>query len=105
MTTKTRKPEVVEWEPATGETALAGLLAVGTGRRRVVYAVQETPTDRGRAFVLAKVEGGTDDEATGYVVQVTAGGQPRGCECRGWLRWNHCRHTREVGKLVATGAL
>lgn len=27
MTTKARKPDVVEWEPATGETALAGLLA------------------------------------------------------------------------------
>lgn len=101
MTTKAKPPEVVEWEPATSGFALAGLLAVGTGRRRVVYAVQETTTDRGRAFVCVKVEGGSDDEATGYVVCVTNAGNPWSCECRGWLRWNHCRHTQEVGKLVA----
>lgn len=105
MTTKVKPPEVVEWEPATGGFALAGLLAIGTGRRRVVYAVQETPTDRGRAFVCVKVEGGTDDEATGYVVQVTHGGSPFGCECKSWYVRNYCRHTREVGNLVASGAL
>jgi MYXO-CTERM domain-containing protein len=99
------KPEPVEWVASEAGGALLGLLAIGAGRRRAVYAVCALPCDDGRGFALAKVEGGTDDEASGYAVRVTRGGRPLSCECKSWLVRDYCKHTREIGKLVSEGKL
>lgn len=93
--------EAVQWEPAEAGSPVAGVLAVGLGDKRGVYAVAELPAVEGlRCFVLRKIEGGTDPEANGYGVRCKASGEPWSCDCRGWLRWNRCRHTDAIRELI-----
>lgn len=97
--------EPAEWVASEAGGALLGLLAVGAGKKRAVYAVAAVRCEDARAFALVKTAGGTDDEARGYVVRVTGAGVPYSCECRGWLRWDRCKHTGEIGRLVSEGQL
>ena len=100
------RTEPVAWVRCDEPGALAGVLTIGTGRSEGVYAVTELGCVPGRGFGLAKVSGGTDGEATGYAVRVTAGGLPLSCECKSWLvRGVPCRHLREIGRLVSEGKL
>ena len=105
-TAKPKTPESVEWCAADVGGALQGMLGLADGKRRAVYAVSELKGDAPRTFILSKYSGGSDDEATGYVVACTHGGIPVSCECRGWLRWGTaCRHLQAVGQLVSQGKL
>lgn len=103
---KPKPVEAVEWCEADVGGALRGMLGLGEGKRRAVYAVSELRGYAPRTFILSKYSGGTDDEATGYVVACTHGGQPVDCECRGFLRWGTpCRHLLAVGEMVFKGQL
>jgi hypothetical protein len=44
---------------------------------------------------------GTDPESGHYDCNLTL----RSCECKGWLRWGHCRHFDSLVQLRKDGAL
>ncbi len=72
------------------------------------YHLEEVDAGMGRrGFRLTKVErsSGTDKspEADAYHVLTAAEGQQ--CECRGFLRWNHCKHTKALVALEAARQL
>lgn len=106
--TKTRPPVALEVEfvPSDVPGPLRGLVQLTRGRSTGLYAVGELACDRpGRWFTLAKVEGGSDGEASGYTVGLTYGGAAGQCECRGHLRHGHCRHVEGLGRLLSEGVL
>lgn len=103
----THGAQSVQWEPAQSGSAVAGVLAVGTGKARGVYAVAEMaqPATELRAFLLRKLEGGTDPEANGYGVRCTKTGEPWSCDCKSWLARNYCRHTSAIRELIESHKL
>lgn len=102
MATKTRKAKelTATWEPATLPGPLRGLLQLEDGKQSPMYAVCLVPGDAPVCVEVQKLDGSDP-----YMVKLTHGGQALGCDCLGWLRWSKCRHTEEVGRLVATGEL
>jgi hypothetical protein len=62
------------------------------------------PSDFGLAFRLEKYEHqrrGEDDAAYNVLLD----GERSTCECRGFLRWGHCRHVEALTALRAAGKL
>ena len=87
------------------------LLDVGEGRRVLVIRVTEgrkaketyyhltkLATDFGRGFRLHK-----SDFDGGEVYHVNLDGPRSTCECKGWLRWGHCKHRDAMQELVNLG--
>lgn len=82
------------------------LEAYAPGKPTERYAVTEFPHDlAGRAFRLVKCTAGTDPEAGCYDVLLGEGNQEDSCECRGFLRWGHCKHVDSLRAVIAEGAL
>lgn len=106
MSAKTSKPDVIDWEPTTAPGAMLGLLALGDGKRRVVYSVFTIPAGELRGFRLRKIGGGGDRESDEYDVRVTAAGAPFSCECKcSQVSQEPCKHLRAVKQLVVSGTL
>jgi hypothetical protein len=66
-----------------------------------LYAV---PSDFGLAFRLEKYEHqrrGEDDAAYNVLLD----GERSTCECKGFLRWGHCRHVEALTALRQAGKL
>lgn len=57
-----------------------------------------------RGFVLEKLAGGTDAEAENYAVLIDPSTH-HSCECKGFLRWDRCKHIDTLVELLAEGAL
>jgi hypothetical protein len=74
-----------------------GTLKIVEGKRVDVYYFRCLPSDFGRAFEMSKVGGDA------YCVNLD--GQTSTCECRGFLRWGHCRHGEVLVALIAAGKL
>lgn len=83
---------------------VAGFAQIFDARgKAVLYRVQESApdVDACRSFDLIKLrDDAGDKEARMYRCEVTFGGLPVSCECRGYLAHGRCKHTRSVGKLV-----
>jgi hypothetical protein len=85
--------------PAPG---CVGLVEIATGRKVATYGICEIETcepSPTRAFRL--LEQGSAEEP--YDLEV--GGGHRSCECKGFLRWGHCKHVDSVQSLITSGAL
>jgi hypothetical protein len=82
----------------------AGVLILYRGRSVGTCRVEEFPADLGRGFQLLKMTGGTDPEEGGYAVFCVPHREPT-CECKGFLRWAHCKHAESVGACVENGWL
>jgi hypothetical protein len=84
--------------PTTTEPALPTLTVKGTERS---YALFTLPCDFGRGWRMVKEADGecydlhTDNRFPGAVE----------CECQGYLRWQHCKHSDAVMALVTGGQL
>lgn len=89
----------IEWTPLDTDGAEVGVLTVHADRGVAEYLVSEFPADGGRGFSLAKLAGGTDPEAAGYDLFACGTAAPT-CECRGYLRFAHCRHADAVAALI-----
>ena len=59
------------------------------------------PADFGRGFRLEKI----GLEANGEAYHVNLDGDRRSCECKGFGRWNHCKHADGLAALIAAGRL
>lgn len=84
-------------------------LAIG-GKKRTTYRVVKVPTTRnygqGLGFTILKVSGGTDVEADGYDVFVSAegtNGKFDSCNCKAWIVHGHCKHHTTVKEIIANG--
>ncbi len=62
------------------------------------YFVRELANDLGRAFEMRKA-----GEEEPYHVLLSDAGQQ--CECKGFLKWGHCRHIEGLTALIQRGQL
>lgn len=68
------------------------------------YHVKGIPSDFGKGFTLEKMQEGnplTCEPA--YSVNID--GEASTCECKGFLRWHHCRHVEALTALLEAGKL
>ena len=83
---------------------VAGFANIFDARSKaVLYRVQESApdVDACRSFDLIKLRADAGDkEARMYRCEVTLGGLPVSCECRGYLAHGRCKHVRSIGRLV-----
>ena len=68
------------------------------------YHLAEIPSDFGRGFSLEKMTDGNPLTCeTPYAVCID--GTRSTCECKGFLRWRHCRHVEALTALLEAGKL
>ncbi len=81
-----------------------GLVNITEGGKLTSFLVWAIPSDFGRAFRLEKftTHRRGDDDAEYHVCLEGNGGT---CECKGFLRWSHCRHVEALHALVNAGEL
>jgi hypothetical protein len=83
-----------------------GVLDIRVGKDEASYYLTPLPSDFGRAFRLDKfgIDGGEC-----YHVNLDTAASPgqakHSCECKGWLRWNRCKHVEGLLALVGRGKL
>lgn len=101
------------WHAASGDhSPQAGFAKIEGKRDSTVYVVTEFPTTWGRGFFLSKfvskpgTRAGTDKGAEGYSVLCSKDGPEKDvCECKGAVRWGHCKHKDCIRTLLANGWL
>ena len=74
------------------------------GKPDDLYHLAEIASDFGRGFTLEKMTDGnplTCEPA--YSVNID--GEASTCECKGFLRWHHCRHVEALTALLEAGKL
>jgi hypothetical protein len=93
-------------EPRTARLMRLGdarVLALTCGKLTTFYRL--TALDRGfgeAAFRLEKADAG---DGPGEVYDVLLDGARSTCECKGFLRWGHCKHLESIEGLKAAGKL
>ena len=91
-----RKRPALEWTPVDEPHGPAiGLLTLHTARESTDYRVEEFGADGGRGICLLKLTEGSDATESAYCLFVSPAGEV-GCECRGFVRWGHCKHADAV---------
>jgi hypothetical protein len=65
------------------------------------YLLTELPADFGRGFRVEKI----DPTAETAAYHVNIDGSNRTCECKGHLRWGHCKHSDGLAALIVAGRL
>jgi hypothetical protein len=84
--------------PAEGQT---GALLIREGGRLDTYFLNRVPADFGTGFEVEKI-----DPLNGNITyHVNLNGDASTCECKGFLRWGHCRHVESLTALQAAGQL
>lgn len=100
---KSSKRSVIEWVPTSDDFGpSAGVLTIRTDRASCAYLVEEFPADfAGRSFMLFKIEGehGTDKTAERYAVFCGEFGHEM-CDCKGFTRFGHCKHTDACTAII-----
>jgi hypothetical protein len=74
------------------------------GRRVALdeYLLDRIPSDFGTAFLVEKRDYSAEEE---HRYHVNLNGDHSSCECKGFLRWNHCRHIEGLAALCVAGRL
>jgi hypothetical protein len=83
------------------------VLVIHTDRASTEYSVTEFPTGwTGRGFTLAKLTAGAGGEVESYSVFCNpARPAAASCDCKGHVRFDHCKHADAVIALLANGWL
>jgi hypothetical protein len=76
------------------------ILELLVGNQSFHYWLAEVASDFGRAFRLTK----WSSEGSGEYDILLDGIQSQ-CECKGWLRWGHCKHVESLSALVNHGRI
>jgi hypothetical protein len=76
-----------------------GLLRITVGKDSADYFLARIPADFGTAFRVEKV--GSEGDA----YHVNLNGRQTTCECKGFTRWNRCKHVDGLTALNAAGRL
>jgi hypothetical protein len=82
-----------------GQTA--GVVRFTVGKAEADYLLTELAADFGRGFAVEKI--GLDANESAYHVHID--GDKRTCECAGFLRHSHCKHSDGLAALIAAGRL
>ena len=78
-----------------------GVVRLTVGGRSADYLLTLLPADFGRGFQVEKI----GLEGRGEVYHVNLDGDRRTCECKGFLKWGHCKHADGLAALIAAGRL
>jgi hypothetical protein len=78
-----------------------GVVRITVGKDSADYFLTEIPTDFGRGFRVEKI--GLECQEGAYHVNLDGGNKT--CECKGYLKWGHCKHSDGLAALVAAGRL
>lgn len=82
------------------------LLTLTVDGEQFRYLLTPLTTDYGKAYTLTKLDSDPKDGPTSYAVCIDDGpGNADTCECRGFLRWGHCKHTAGLRALIEAGKL
>src|SRR4051812_13743240 len=65
-----------------------GVVRIRVGKEQADYMLTPLPADFGRGFKVEKI----GLEGNGEVYHVNLDGDKKTCECKGFLKWGHCRH-------------
>ena len=76
----------------------AGVVRIAVGHAEQDYILNEIPADFGRGFLVEKI-----GHAESYHVNIDA--DKRTCECLGYLKHSHCKHSDGLAALIAAGRL
>lgn len=98
------KPTITAFDSPPGEPIL---VSVVDGRRHSEYWAERIPSDWGVAVRFRKIwDGRSNDFADDvYYVLLDTVSHVHSCECKGFLRWNHCRHVDAAIQLFDAGRL
>jgi hypothetical protein len=91
-------------EPAAPDTDGYFAIRLTVGKEAADYLIRQIHSDLpGRAFEIEKLDSKLRTVEVYHVIV----GQPRdcSCECRGFLRWNRCKHIAGLLALDAAGRL
>jgi hypothetical protein len=80
-----------------GEIARTGVARITEGGAVADYLVTAMPADGGRAFEVFKLC--TEESNPTYHFLLAADGK-HSCECKGFLRWDRCRHVSGLLALL-----
>ncbi len=83
------------------EGAAPGVVRITVGKQAADYFLTELPADFGRGFKVEKI--GLECDESAY--HVNFNGAERTCECQGYLRHQHCKHSDGLAALIAAGRL
>lgn len=100
---KSSKHRAVRWtpHPACAGCPCSGHMEIGTTRGLTRYNVIEFPTTwDGRAFRVEKADG-----SEVYDVFVPRDHGFERCDCMGFERYDHCKHTAALRAVLANGWL
>lgn len=74
-----------------------GVVRIHQGKEEDSYLLYSLATDFGHGWRLVKEDGETYD--------INLNGPRSTCECKGFLRWHHCKHVEGLQALVSHGLL
>ena len=78
-----------------------GVVRLTVGGVSADYLLTPLAADFGRGFKVEKI----GLEGRGEFYHVNLDGDKRTCECKGYLKWGHCKHADGLAALVVAGKL
>jgi hypothetical protein len=89
---------LIRWVVKPGEITKTGVTHITEGAADDDYLVTAMTADFGRAFEVVKLC--PQENNPTYHVLLSADGK-HSCECKGFLRWDRCRHVSGLLALLA----
>ena len=78
-----------------------GVVRLTVAKKAADYFLTLIPADFGRGFKVEKI--GLHETEGDYAVNID--GDKRSCECKGFGRHGHCKHSDGLAALIAAGKL
>lgn len=95
------KPLLIELSPGGPGMAILASIRRGGDEPQSDYWMDLIPTDFGTGFRFRKIWDGHDFAEGSY--DVLLDGSQSSCECKGFLRWGHCKHLQAAMQAASEG--